>query len=107
MTTKARARPKRTVSTYALDGLFCGVCLATVMEAVRGLPHVTGVAVNLVIDGRSGLLVSSDEALVEQGVIDRVERVGFHAFPASRGHARRLQRTFTGRLPDLHSSAET
>lgn len=92
-------------SVYAVEGLTCGACLAEVMEAVRGLPQVTGVAVDLVVNGRSALMVRSDVAVPPQAVIESVHRVGFQAYTASRRRVRHLQRTFTRSAQDLDPRA--
>lgn len=96
----ARARPSAPMcdsrSVYTVDGLTCGSCLAEVMEAVRQLPNVTGVAVDLMTRTRSSLIVSSDVPLEPTAVITRVATAGFRALPASKRRAAYLQRTFTG-----------
>lgn len=99
--------PDTTSFTYTLEGLTCSACLAEVMEAVRALPHVTSVAVDLVAHGRSALVVRSDVSLLPQVVIDAVQGAGFRAFPVGKRRARHLQRTFTGRAQDLHFGAGT
>lgn len=65
-------------STYAVEGLMCGTCIAELMEAVRFLPHVTGVEVSLVTGGASPLVLRSDEALAPATVLECVARAGFH-----------------------------
>lgn len=99
--------PQYARSTYIVENMTCGACLAEVMEAVRRLPHVNGVAVDLVVGGGSTLIVRSDVALVPQVVIDSVAGVGFRALPASTRRARHLQRTFTGSAHDLNRGVAT
>lgn len=94
-------------STYTVEGLTNGVCIAEVMEAVRRLPHLTDVAVDLVANGRSSLIVHSDGALPAEAVLECVARAGFRASPTGKRRARHLQRTFTGRAQALHPGAET
>lgn len=89
-----------TVATYTVENMTCGVCSAEVMEAVRRLPLVTGVAVDLVVGGRSTLIVRSDAQVVPQVVVKSVRGVGFRALSTSARRARHLQRTFTGSAHD-------
>ena len=63
---------RMTRTSYAVEGLTCGYCIGEVMEHVRALVGVTGVAVDLVRDGSSPVVVTS-AAEVE---IEQVRRAG-------------------------------
>ena len=84
-----------TTATYTVDGMTCGACLAEVMEGIRLLPGVSGVAVSLIPDGPSPLFIESRAALASGVVHEAVAMVGFHASDTSKHLARHLHRTFT------------
>jgi len=67
--------PSPAWSVYTVEGLTCAARLAELIESVRLLPHVTGVGADLVVDGRSSLIVEADSAV--QTVLACVERAGF------------------------------
>ena len=52
-----------TTTSYAVNGLTCGYCIAEVMQRVRELVGVTGVAVDLVKNGSSPVVVTSGPEL--------------------------------------------
>jgi copper chaperone len=60
---------------YALEGLTCGHCVATVQKAVTAVDGVTDAAVELVPGGRSRLVVSGSAA--EAAVRDAVTSAGY------------------------------
>jgi copper chaperone len=66
-----------TTATFAVEGLTCGSCLAEVMEELRVLDGVTGVAVDLIKDGRSPVVLTSEMALGAVQVREAVRRAGF------------------------------
>ncbi len=68
-----------TTATYTVDGMTCGACIAEVMERVRLLPGVSGVAMRFVPDGASPLVIRSRVDLAPEVVHETVEMVGFHA----------------------------
>lgn len=84
-------------ATYIVEGLTCAACLAEVMDRVRVLPRVSGVAVDLVLNGHSSLFISGDTPLATESVRASVEDAGFQVSETSQHQARHLQRTFTGR----------
>lgn len=86
-------------ATYTVEGMTCGACIAEVIERVRLLPDVTGVAVGFVNDDASPLFIESRAALAPEAVRETVEKAGFHASSASRHLAQHLQRTFAGSMP--------
>ncbi len=83
-------------ATYTVEGLTCAACLAEVMERVRILPHVSGVAVDLVPDGLSSLFISSAVPLATEIVRASVENAGFQVSETGQHQARHFHRTFTG-----------
>lgn len=66
-----------TTASYAVTGLTCGHCIAEVMEHVRALAGVTGVAVDLVRDGSSPLVVTSGPAVGIGQVREALGETGF------------------------------
>lgn len=89
-------------STYAVEGLTCGLCLAKLIEAVRPLPHVTGVMVDLVVGGPSYMTIEADHTVAVEAVLARVHDAGFQGRRTSGRRVRRLQRTLTRSAPRLH-----
>lgn len=55
-------------TTYAVEGLTCSQCLVKVMDHVRGLPGVDGVAIDLVKGGESAVVISSSPGAAPQAV---------------------------------------
>ena len=84
-----------TTATYTVDGMTCGACIAEVMEGIRLLPGVSGVAVRFVPGGPSPLFIESRAALAPEVVRAAIEMVGFHATDTNKHLARHLRRTFT------------
>ena len=66
-----------TTTTFAVEGLTCGSCLAAVLEQLRALGGVTGAAVDLVVGGRSPVVVTSGAVISAEQVNGAVERAGF------------------------------
>jgi len=66
-----------TTTSYAVDGLTCGYCIAEVMEQVRELVGVTGVAVDLVKNGSSPVVVTSGPELEIDEVREVLDHAGF------------------------------
>jgi len=66
-----------TTTSYAVNGLTCGYCIAEVMEQVRELVGVTGVAVDLVKNGSSPVVVTSGPELEIDKIRDVLEHAGF------------------------------
>ena len=60
---------------YALEGLTCGHCVATVQKAVTALDGVADASVELVPGGRSRLVVSGSAAVA--AVRDSVTSAGY------------------------------
>jgi len=66
-----------TTALYAVVGMMCVSCVAAVQEKVQSLSGVTVVAMDLVVGGRSPMIVSSGPSLGAEAVRDAVGRVGF------------------------------
>lgn len=97
---------RSTGSAYAVEGLTCGACLAKLIEAVHLLPYVTGVAADLVVDGRSHLMIEADRPVGVETVLACVEEAGFRGWRTGGRQARHLQRTFTRRARPLHGTQQ-
>lgn len=83
-------------ATYTVDGMMRGECIAEVMERIRLLPGVSGVAVRFVPGGPSPLVIQSRVDLAPEVVCATVEMVGFHASGTSKHRARHLRQAFGG-----------
>lgn len=66
-----------TTTSYAVTGLTCGDCIAEVLEHVRALVGVTAVAVELVRDGPSPVVVTSGPAVRIGQVREALGETGF------------------------------
>lgn len=66
-----------TVAAFVVEGLTCGSCLAEVLEELRALDGVTGVAVELVKGGLSPVTLTSITVLGAVEVRAAVKRAGF------------------------------
>lgn len=63
--------------SYTVEGLTCGQCIVKVIEHVRGLPEVEGVAVDLIRGGESVVTIRSDPETSFVEVVTAVEEAGF------------------------------
>jgi copper ion binding protein len=63
-----------TTSTYTVEGMTCGHCVASVTEEVTEIPGVTDVAVDLAT-GR--LEVTSDDPVTDDDVRNAVTEAGY------------------------------
>lgn len=102
-----RPAPNPSGSVYTVEGLTCAACLAELIESVRLLPHVTGVGVELVVDGRSSLIVEANAPVHPRTVLACVERAGFRGRPTGKRRARQLQQSFTRNAQGLHGRPAT
>jgi len=66
-----------TTTSYAVTGLSCHYCMAEMMEQVRALAGVTGVAVDLVTDGPSAVLVTAGPGAVVGQLEETLGEAGF------------------------------
>ncbi len=69
---------------YMVGGLSCARCLVALMDGVRGVPGVDSVAVDLVRDGTSSLIVHTRVPLAVETVPDVVRKMGFWLWPDER-----------------------
>ena len=97
-----------TTASYAVTGMTCGYCMAEVMEHVRALVGVTGVAVDLVQDGPSPVVVTSGAVLRIARVREAVGEAGFDLTgeldrPTSRRRRERTQQPQVRAKP-IHAS---
>ena len=61
-------------STYLVQGMHCGHCVASVTEEVRTIPGVRDVQVDL---GSGELVITSDTAIPTQTVEAAVDEAGY------------------------------
>jgi copper chaperone len=61
-------------STYLVQGMHCGHCVASVTEEVRTIPGVRDVQVDL---GSGELMITSDTAIPAQAVEAAVDEAGY------------------------------
>ncbi len=64
-------------TAFAVEGLTCGSCLAEVLEQMRTVDGVSGAAIDLVVGGRSPVVVTSGAAMGTAQIRAAVERAGF------------------------------
>jgi copper chaperone len=64
-------------STYLVNGMTCGHCVASVTDELRSLPGVRDVTVDLVADGDSRVVVDSAQPLAETDVRAAVDEAGY------------------------------
>ncbi|WIB26671.1 heavy-metal-associated domain-containing protein [Curtobacterium sp. MCSS17_015] len=65
------------ISTHGIDGMTCAHCVMSIDEALRGLPGVTDVQVDLVAGGTSTATVTSTAPLDAAAVDAVVEDAGY------------------------------
>jgi len=66
-----------TTTTYTVSGLTCGHCVAAVTEEISQLSGVGQVNVDLVADGESTVVVTSETPLAEDAVREAVDEAGY------------------------------
>jgi copper chaperone len=64
-------------STYLVNGMTCGHCVAAVSEEIRSLPGVRDVTVDLVAGGDSRVVVDSAQPLPDDKVRAAVDEAGY------------------------------
>lgn len=64
-------------TTYLVNGMTCGHCVAAVTEELSTLEGVREVVVELAPEGSSAVQVTSDEPLVDEQVRDAVDEAGY------------------------------
>lgn len=85
-----------TTATYTVDGMTHKACIAEVMESIRLLPGVSGVAVWFVPNGPPPLVIQSRGDLAPEVVGKRVAMVCLHASGTNRQPARHLRQYLDG-----------
>jgi copper chaperone len=63
--------------SYAVSGMTCGHCVASVTEELQELAGVRDVAVDLVAGGTSTVTVTSDQPLADDAVHAAVTEAGY------------------------------
>ena len=61
----------------SVEGMTCGHCVKTVTEEISALAGVTDVAIDLVVDGKSVVTISAEEALPTEKIAHAVEEAGY------------------------------
>ena len=64
-------------ATYDVVGMTCGHCVSAVQEELGTIDGVTEVTVDLVVDGASRVMVTSEQALDEDVVRAAVDEAGY------------------------------
>ncbi len=77
-------------TTYEVRGLSCASCLVELMDSVRSVSGVDGVAVDLVRDGTSSLTVHSRVPLAAGTVPGVIRNAGFWLGADERLHVREV-----------------
>jgi copper chaperone CopZ len=66
-----------TTTTYRVDGMTCGHCVAAVTAELTNVAGVRDVSIELVVGGASAVVVSSDAALPLHEIRDAVDEAGY------------------------------
>ena len=67
----------------SVEGMTCGHCVKSVTEEISALAGVTGVAINLVVDGKSVVTISAEEKLPTKTIAEAVEEAGYSLVEAT------------------------
>jgi len=70
-------------TTYPVTGMTCEHCVHAVTEELTRLDGVTGVTVDLVAGGESGVTVTSDAPLARQAVAAALDEAGEYRLAAA------------------------
>jgi copper chaperone len=62
--------------TYSVTGLTCDHCVGAVTSELSAVPSVTDVTVELVVDGASRVVVTSDAVLDDAAVREALDEAG-------------------------------
>ncbi|MEZ0446248.1 heavy-metal-associated domain-containing protein [Cellulomonas sp. ICMP 17802] len=68
-------------TTFGVDGMTCGHCVAAVTSELSALPGVQDVAVQLTVGGSSTVSVVSDAPLSDASVAEAVVEAGYAITP--------------------------
>lgn len=66
-----------TTTTLKVDGLTCGHCVKHLTEELEAIPGVTAVDIDLVADGTSTAVVTSDAPLTDDAIAEAVDEAGY------------------------------
>ena len=64
-------------TTVSISGMTCGHCVMSVTEELEALPGVTGVNVDLVVNGVSTATVSADRELSGPELSEAIAEAGY------------------------------
>jgi len=84
---------------FTVTGPFCGTCLAELLERVRVIRGVSGVAAGLPGDGTAVMVLDGPSPVDEEQVRSAVEQAGFSL--DSGAHGRSTRRRARALLADL------
>lgn len=65
-----------TTQTYAVTGMTCGHCVQAVTSELEAIGGVSDVEVDLVVDGRSTVTVTSNQPLEDSQVAAALDEAG-------------------------------
>jgi copper chaperone CopZ len=70
-----------TITTFGVDGMTCGHCVAAVTSELTALPGVQDVTVQLTVGGSSTVSVVSAAPLPDDAVAEAVVEAGYAVTP--------------------------
>ena len=70
-------------TTYAVEGMTCGHCVAAVTEEISALPGVNAVVVDLLVGSASRVTVTSATPLADDTVRAALDEAGDYRLAAS------------------------
>ena len=70
-----------TTTTFGVDGMTCGHCVAAVTSELTALPGVHDVTVQLTVGGSSTVSVVSEAPLTDAAVSEAVVEAGYAVTP--------------------------
>ncbi|MET0788737.1 MAG: heavy-metal-associated domain-containing protein [Cellulomonas sp.] len=70
-----------TTTTFGVDGMTCGHCVAAVTSELSALPGVQDVAIQLTVGGSSTVSVVSESPLADAAITEAVVEAGYAVTP--------------------------
>jgi copper chaperone CopZ len=70
-----------TTTTFGVDGMTCGHCVAAVTSELSALPGVADVAIQLTVGGSSTVSVVSAAPLADAAIAEAVVEAGYAVTP--------------------------
>jgi copper chaperone CopZ len=70
-----------TTTTFGVDGMTCGHCVAAVTSELSALPGVQDVTIQLTVGGSSTVSVVSEVPLADASVAEAVVEAGYAVTP--------------------------